>query len=81
MSTSPFVSKRGRAFIVSLDDLDVLAVDEQRAAELLSLSVGTLRNWRSRHSPNGPKWARLGGRVVYPIDELKAWLSSCTFER
>lgn len=80
MSTSPFASRRGKALIVSLDDLDVLAVDEQRAAELLSLSVGTLRNWRSRHSPNGPKWARLGGRVVYPVDELKAWLNSCTLE-
>lgn len=81
MSTPSLVTKEGKAFIVSIDDLDALAVDEHRAAEMLSLSVGTLRNWRCRRSKNGPKWARLGGRVVYPVDELKAWLSSCTFER
>jgi predicted DNA-binding transcriptional regulator AlpA len=37
---------------------------ESEVADLLSVSVWTLRYWR-RHD-RGPRWARLGGRIVYP---------------
>ena len=35
------------------------------------ISTKTLANWRSQR--NGPPYRRLGGRVLYPLDEFEAW--------
>ena len=35
------------------------------------ISVRTLANWRS--SGSGPKFSRIGGRVLYPVDEIVAY--------
>lgn len=44
------------------------------------ISVRTLNNWRSQGK--GPRFLRMEGKVLYPIDELKRWeqanLYSCT---
>ena len=51
-----------------------LAVDSQQAAKLLSVSARTL--W-ALTSPRGPIPAlRLGRRVVYPLESLRAWIAS-----
>ena len=31
----------------------------------------TLSNWRSRGE--GPAWCKAGGRVLYSLEEVKAW--------
>lgn len=36
-----------------------------------SVSVGTLRNWRTMKI--GPSFVKIGKAVLYPIDELEAW--------
>ena len=35
------------------------------------ISEKTLNNWRSQG--RGPKFLRIEGKVLYPIDELKKW--------
>ncbi len=37
-------------------------IDEKEVADILQVSVGTLRNWRWKR--NGPKWQRIGKRLV-----------------
>ena len=41
------------------------------AAELLSLSARTLEKHRTYGT--GPDYRKLGGRVVYSVNELEAW--------
>ena len=44
----------------------------KEAAEFLSLSARTLEKHRTYGT--GPAYRKLGGRVVYAIDELDAWV-------
>ena len=44
------------------------------AAELLRAPVATLRYWR--HLGTGPRSFRLGRRVLYRSDDLRAWVDS-----
>ncbi len=39
-----------------------------------TISLGTLANWRS--SGRGPEFVRLGGRVVYRVEDVLAWEKS-----
>ena len=41
------------------------------AARILSISPRTLEKYRCQG--NGPTFRKLGGRVVYAIDDLEAW--------
>lgn len=43
----------------------------KEAAEFLSLSPRTLEKHRTYGT--GPAYRKLGGRVVYAVDELEAW--------
>jgi len=43
----------------------------KEAAEFLSLSARTLEKQRTYGT--GPNYRKLGGRVVYSIDDLEAW--------
>ncbi|MGN8094746.1 helix-turn-helix transcriptional regulator [Methylobacterium sp. 22177] len=36
-----------------------------------TIGVTTLANWRSRG--RGPKYAKIGGRVLYPVAQVVAW--------
>lgn len=49
-------------------------LNEQQAAELLSISVKTLQRWRWKKV--GPEWCKLGKRVAYPKDKLINWAMS-----
>jgi hypothetical protein len=53
-----------------------LAVRSDQAARILSLSTSTLRSWRRQG--RGPRFARLGRRVVYPIAALKEFIGENT---
>ena len=46
-------------------------VRTHEAAQLLSLSARTLEKYRCHGT--GPIFRKLGGRVVYAIDDLEAW--------
>lgn len=35
------------------------------------VSLKTLANWRS--NGNGPPYTKIGGCVMYPVDELEEW--------
>ena len=44
-------------------------------AEILTISVWTLRAWRRKGT--GPRWMRLGAkRIVYPVPWLTSYLHS-----
>jgi excisionase family DNA binding protein len=51
---------------------DLLTIGE--AAELLRAPVATLRYWR--HRGTGPRSFRLGRRVLYRRDDLRAYIDS-----
>ena len=46
-------------------------VRTHEAARLLGISARTLEKYRCHGT--GPTFRKLGGRVVYAIDDLKAW--------
>ena len=47
---------------------------EAEAAGYLRLSVPTIRAWRVKGT--GPRWRKIGGRVVYHIDDLQRFADS-----
>lgn len=49
-------------------------ITTQEAARRLSLSPGTLRNWRCRGC--GPTFVRIGGAVRYRALDLEAFVAS-----
>ena len=51
---------------------DLLTITE--AAELLRAPVATLRYWR--HLGTGPRSFRLGRRVLYRSEDLRAWVDA-----
>lgn len=40
------------------------------------ITVRTLANWRS--TGNGPKFTKVGGRVLYPLEAIVEWEKSRT---
>jgi predicted DNA-binding transcriptional regulator AlpA len=44
------------------------------AAELVGLSIRTLE--KHRIYGTGPRYSKLGGRVVYAVEDLQAWVDS-----
>jgi len=56
------------------DDLRLL--DQAQAAELLQVSPRTLEGWRCRGG--GPRFIRVGRRVRYRLQDLRAWLDEHT---
>ena len=51
----------------------------KEAAAFLSLSARTLEKHRTYGT--GPAFRKLGGRVVYSIDDLQAWTERGVLER
>jgi predicted DNA-binding transcriptional regulator AlpA len=50
-------------------------LNEEEAAKYLRLSPRTLQ--KRRGDGFGPPFIKLGGRVVYRIADLDAWVTSC----
>jgi hypothetical protein len=44
----------------------------EEAAELSRFTLAGLASRRHRQLP--PEWLKIGGKVVYPIDEFELWL-------
>ncbi|MFV2143206.1 helix-turn-helix transcriptional regulator [Isoptericola sp. G70] len=51
---------------------DLMRVEE--VSEEIGTPVGTLAYWR--HVGSGPRWAKLGRRVVYRRRDLEAWIDN-----
>ena len=47
----------------------------QAAAEFLCLSPRTLEHWR--YTGRGPKYLKLGSKVLYRREDLIGWLEEC----
>jgi len=56
--------------------IDAMAVDTVRAAGLLGIAPGTLENMR--YANEGPRYARIGRKIVYPVAEIQRYLDECT---
>jgi len=54
-------------------------VDEHAAAEILALSVQTLRNWRWT-GKGGPSFAKLGRLVRYRRSDLQTFIEAGTVD-
>ncbi len=50
-------------------------LDEKMVSEVLCMSKGTLRKWRSLGI--GPKWVKLGVTVRYPESDLNKYIEAC----
>jgi len=51
---------------------------ETELSQILGISRNTLRTWRKRRT--GPIYLKIGadkGKVLYPIEEFKAWEIKC----
>lgn len=51
--------------------IEKIALCSKDAAQLIGLEDGTLSNWRIKGQ--GPKFKKFGGRVVYMLNDLRAW--------
>ncbi len=51
-------------------------LDETEVCALLNMKLVSLRN--QRHRDQGPPWTRIGVRVFYPIDKLRAYIAAQT---
>jgi predicted DNA-binding transcriptional regulator AlpA len=47
-------------------------ISQPDLAEKLNRSLSTLRYWR--HIGDGPKSFKLGGRVVYKVEDVERWI-------
>ena len=54
--------------------LSPLVVDAKRLAKLLCAGVRTVRTWDAAGKLPAP--LRIGGRVVWRVDEIRAWLAA-----
>lgn len=54
--------------------LDDQLLTTREVAPLLNVSTNTLRNWR--HQGSGPRYVKLGYRIVrYPMSSLRAYIA------
>jgi predicted DNA-binding transcriptional regulator AlpA len=47
-------------------------IHEKTAAEILHKSQATLRTWRVKGT--GPRYYKIGGKVLYRANDLEAWI-------
>jgi len=55
-------------------------VDARGAAEILGLKPGTLAVWRSRSYNRGPRYKKIGGKILYRKSDLLEFIDSHTVE-
>jgi predicted DNA-binding transcriptional regulator AlpA len=53
-------------------------LNEHDAADVLGISVSSLRRWRSERRGHGPAWIKVNGSAVrYSADDLLEYINSC----
>jgi hypothetical protein len=58
------------------DAIQYLTPAELVARYKQTITIRTLANWRS--TGEGPRYTKIGGRVLYPVDGVKSWEESRT---
>lgn len=53
-------------------------IDVEAAARMLRRSVGTLHNWR--YHDRGPRYSKVGGRVLYRAGDVEDFLEAHVVE-
>lgn len=53
-------------------------LNTREAAQYLGVKAGTMEVWRSLGK--GPRYCKLGARVVYDVSDLDSFASSCVVE-
>ncbi len=53
-------------------------VDKVGASKILGCAPRTLDNWRSQG--RGPRYVRVGRRIVYRLSDLREWMEERTVE-
>jgi hypothetical protein len=54
-----------------LSETKLLTPEEVAERYRGSISVGTLRNWRTKRI--GPSFLKIGKAILYPLSDLEAW--------
>jgi len=57
-----------------IDDFTSRFLTDRQAAQLLNISVGTIRRWRQ--FGQGPRWVKLASSIRYAFADLQEWLAS-----
>lgn len=52
------------------------ALRREAAGRYIGIDAATLQDWAGERPPKGPPFRRLGGRVIYLIEELDAYLDT-----
>ena len=60
-----------------MSDEITIYIDAPKAAALLGLSTNTLAKWRLTGA--GPRYIKLGRRVVYRQSDIEAWVAGQEF--
>jgi hypothetical protein len=47
----------------------------EELAAVLKIAPRTLEGWRAQTPPQGPPFARVGKKIIYPRDSLIDWLA------
>lgn len=55
--------------------VEPIAVREDIASLMIGLAEETLSSWRKLRI--GPPFRKAGSVVIYPVDELRAWVKAC----
>lgn len=61
-----------------MDAQSSMFLNAKQASQLLGLSPSTLAKWRL--SGTGPRYSKLGRRVVYQRGEIESWMAKHTHE-
>lgn len=55
---------------------DSLAVPTPQAAKMIGVAEKTLTNWRYQRPYDGPPYAKIGAKVVYPVEGLREFIAT-----
>ena len=58
--------------LLALNAANIIAATPEQTGVMLNISPVTLLAWRKKGI--GPRFARIHGRVRYPVEELKRWV-------
>lgn len=76
VNTTPAANRTGVVGVASSPDGDEscvpLAVSTVQAGRLVGLSPDTLKKLRT--TGGGPRYARVGSRIVYLVTDLESWI-------
>jgi hypothetical protein len=74
---SPYGLRAGGATVAAMSTNPTATVTRARAAEIMGIAHGTLRNWASATPMRGPTPTKTGtskqARTLYALDEVRRW--------